>query len=141
MKKTLRRVIEKYNLPVIITPNQNLVLRDLDPAVKDAIAAELKVCAWGVLGGVYGWVGGVGVGVWWWWRVFGLFWGVERGWGKIFAYGYGRVGGCCVESRPLQWSSGCCGLGRVPLPGLYTCLGNGSRGNWLRDGAGVGGQG
>lgn len=49
MKKTLRRVIEKYNLPVIITPNQNLVLRDLDPAVKDAIAAELKVRAWGLL--------------------------------------------------------------------------------------------
>lgn len=42
-KKALRNVIERYELPVIITPNQNLILRDINPSWKDDILSTLKV--------------------------------------------------------------------------------------------------
>ncbi|KAL8159427.1 hypothetical protein V2J09_000964 [Rumex salicifolius] len=42
MKKTLREVIEKYNLNVRITPNQNLILCDIDKASKQPISAALS---------------------------------------------------------------------------------------------------
>mmetsp|Transcript_17171 Transcript_17171/g.47611 ORF Transcript_17171/g.47611 Transcript_17171/m.47611 type:complete len:656 (+) Transcript_17171:2425-4392(+) len=40
-KKALRAVIEKYNIPVTITVNQNLILREVDPAWKEDIVATL----------------------------------------------------------------------------------------------------
>nr|GME04319.1 sulfite reductase [Ipomoea batatas] len=40
-KKMLREVIEKYNLDVRITPNQNLILCDIQHAWKDSIATAL----------------------------------------------------------------------------------------------------
>eukprot|EP00884_Botryococcus_braunii_P010393 jgi/Botrbrau1/19355/Bobra.0822s0001.1 len=40
-KVALRQVIERYNLPVIITANQNLILTDIEPAWKDDILATL----------------------------------------------------------------------------------------------------
>lgn len=42
-KKTLRRLVEKYDLPVYITANQNLILRNVQPEWKEEIAAELSV--------------------------------------------------------------------------------------------------
>ena len=42
VKKALRTVIERYDLPVSITPNQNLILRDVDPAWKEDILATLQ---------------------------------------------------------------------------------------------------
>jgi sulfite reductase (ferredoxin) len=42
-KKALRNVIERYELPVTITPNQNLILRDISPSWKDDILSTLKV--------------------------------------------------------------------------------------------------
>lgn len=42
-KKALRNVIERYELPVTITPNQNLILRDINPSWKDDILSTLKV--------------------------------------------------------------------------------------------------
>ncbi|CAG9462856.1 unnamed protein product [Pedinophyceae sp. YPF-701] len=41
-KKALREVIEGYDLPVIITANQNLILTDINPADKDAITKKLS---------------------------------------------------------------------------------------------------
>ena len=41
MKKTLREVIEKYNLNVRITPNQNIVLCDVRKAWKRPITTAL----------------------------------------------------------------------------------------------------
>ncbi|XP_010257195.1 PREDICTED: sulfite reductase [ferredoxin], chloroplastic-like [Nelumbo nucifera] len=41
MKKTLREVIEKYNLDVRITPNQNIVLCNIHPDWRDSITAAL----------------------------------------------------------------------------------------------------
>ncbi|KAL4421460.1 hypothetical protein ABPG75_010751 [Micractinium tetrahymenae] len=41
-KKALRNVIERYELPVAITPNQNLVLRDINPSWKDDILSTLQ---------------------------------------------------------------------------------------------------
>ncbi|KAI3423846.1 hypothetical protein D9Q98_009681 [Chlorella vulgaris] len=41
-KKALRNVIERYELPVTITPNQNLILRDISPSWKDDILSTLK---------------------------------------------------------------------------------------------------
>jgi hypothetical protein len=43
MKSTLRRVIEEYNLSVRLTPNQNLILCDVQPAWRDACPA-LPLC-------------------------------------------------------------------------------------------------
>lgn len=40
-KQALRQIIEQYNLPVIITANQNLILTDIQPAWKDDILARL----------------------------------------------------------------------------------------------------
>ncbi|CAH9100050.1 unnamed protein product [Cuscuta epithymum] len=42
IKKTLREVIEKYNLDVRITPNQNIILCDIQDAWKDPISAALS---------------------------------------------------------------------------------------------------
>jgi len=41
MKKTLREVIEKYNLNVRITPNQNIILTDVRAAWKRPITTTL----------------------------------------------------------------------------------------------------
>ncbi|XP_023760680.1 sulfite reductase [ferredoxin], chloroplastic [Lactuca sativa] len=41
MKKTLREIIEKYNLNVRITPNQNIVLCDIRPSWKRPITVAL----------------------------------------------------------------------------------------------------
>ncbi|GIL79238.1 hypothetical protein Vretifemale_8625 [Volvox reticuliferus] len=41
-KKALRAVIEKFELPVTLTPHQNIILRDVDPANKDEIMAMLR---------------------------------------------------------------------------------------------------
>lgn len=40
-KKTLRSIIEREGIPVVITAQQNLVLSDIDPSKKSAIQAEL----------------------------------------------------------------------------------------------------
>lgn len=42
MKKALRMIIERYELPTIITANQNLVLCDIDPAWKADIEGTLQ---------------------------------------------------------------------------------------------------
>ncbi|KAG2498567.1 hypothetical protein HYH03_003318 [Edaphochlamys debaryana] len=42
VKKALRAVIEKFALPVTLTPHQNIILRDVDPAHKAEIAAMLR---------------------------------------------------------------------------------------------------
>jgi sulfite reductase (ferredoxin) len=47
-KKALRGVIERYELPVTLTANQNIILRDVQPEWKDDIQATLEV---GVLQG------------------------------------------------------------------------------------------
>ena len=41
MKKTLREVIEKYNLNVRLTPNQNIILCDIRNAWKRPITTAL----------------------------------------------------------------------------------------------------
>lgn len=41
-KKALRNIIERYELPLIITPNQNLILRNIKPSWKDDILSSLK---------------------------------------------------------------------------------------------------
>jgi sulfite reductase (ferredoxin) len=41
-KKALRALIEKYNIPVAITANQNLILQDIQPAWKADILAALS---------------------------------------------------------------------------------------------------
>lgn len=41
MKKALRSVIENYGIPVVLTPHQNIILRDVEPAWRAAIDAEL----------------------------------------------------------------------------------------------------
>eukprot|EP00798_Chlamydomonas_sp_ICE-L_P017951 gene17951-24355_t len=40
-KKAMRQIIEKYKIPVTITPHQNLILRDLEPAWKKDVLATL----------------------------------------------------------------------------------------------------
>lgn len=40
-KKTLREIIEKYNLDVSITPNQNLILCGIDQAWRELITTAL----------------------------------------------------------------------------------------------------
>jgi len=40
-KKALRAVIEKYGIPVTITANQNLILREIEPAWKADLLATL----------------------------------------------------------------------------------------------------
>jgi len=40
-KKTLREIIEKYNLDVSITPNQNLILCGIDQAWREPITKTL----------------------------------------------------------------------------------------------------
>lgn len=41
-KKALRNIIERYEIPVAITANQNLILRDINPSWKDDIMSSLK---------------------------------------------------------------------------------------------------
>lgn len=41
-KKALRAVIEKYGIPVTITPNQNLILQEIEPAWKADVIAALS---------------------------------------------------------------------------------------------------
>ena len=41
-KKALRTVIERYELPVIITANQNVVLAEIDPSWKSDILNTLS---------------------------------------------------------------------------------------------------
>lgn len=40
-KRALRNVIERYEIPVSITPNQNLILRNISPSWKDDILSTL----------------------------------------------------------------------------------------------------
>jgi sulfite reductase (ferredoxin) len=40
-KKTLREIIEKYNLDVSLTPNQNLILCGIDQAWREPITMAL----------------------------------------------------------------------------------------------------
>jgi hypothetical protein len=42
MKKALRAVIERYELPVTLTPHQNIVLREVEPAWKEDIQRTLE---------------------------------------------------------------------------------------------------
>ena len=42
-KKALRGVIEQYGIPVTLSANQNILLRDLEPAWKEDIQARLEV--------------------------------------------------------------------------------------------------
>ena len=42
-------MIERYELPVAITANQNLILRDISPSWKDDILSTLKVGGEGVV--------------------------------------------------------------------------------------------
>jgi sulfite reductase (ferredoxin) len=42
-KKALRAVIERYELPVTLTPSQNIILREVEPAWKEDIQATLEV--------------------------------------------------------------------------------------------------
>lgn len=44
MKTTLREIIEKYNLNVRITPNQNIILCDIRQAWKRPITTALAQC-------------------------------------------------------------------------------------------------
>lgn len=44
-KKALRAVIQRYDLPLTITPNQNLILRDIQPAWRKKITAILQARA------------------------------------------------------------------------------------------------
>ena len=44
-KRALRAVIERYELPVTLTPHQNLILREVEPAWKADIAAVLAAGA------------------------------------------------------------------------------------------------
>lgn len=46
-KKALRNVIERYELPVTLTPHQNIILRDVDPAWKADISASLAAVGLG----------------------------------------------------------------------------------------------
>lgn len=41
MKKTLREIIEKYNLSIRLTPNQNIILCDIRNAWKRPITTSL----------------------------------------------------------------------------------------------------
>lgn len=41
-KKALRSVIEKFGIPVTLTPHQSLILRDVEPAWKEEIIATLS---------------------------------------------------------------------------------------------------
>ncbi len=43
-KRALRGVIERYELPVTLTANQNIILRDVEPAWREDIQASLEVC-------------------------------------------------------------------------------------------------
>lgn len=40
-KKALRAIIDRYDLPVCITANQNVILCDVDPAIKETVETEL----------------------------------------------------------------------------------------------------
>ncbi|KAJ4754537.1 Sulfite reductase family protein [Rhynchospora pubera] len=40
-KKTLRDIIEKHGIDVRLTPNQNIILTDIEPSWRDSIAASL----------------------------------------------------------------------------------------------------
>lgn len=40
-KRALRNIIERYEIPVTITPNQNLILRNISPSWKDDILSTL----------------------------------------------------------------------------------------------------
>lgn len=41
-KKALRAIIEKYEIPVTLTPHQNIILREIEPAWKEDIVLTLK---------------------------------------------------------------------------------------------------
>lgn len=42
-KKALRGVIEQYGIPVTLSANQNILLRDIEPAWREDIQARLEV--------------------------------------------------------------------------------------------------
>ena len=42
-KKALRGVIEQYGIPVTLSANQNILLRDVEPAWREDIQARLEV--------------------------------------------------------------------------------------------------
>lgn len=42
MKTALRRIIERYELPVRLTPEQNLILCDIDPQWRNDIISTLQ---------------------------------------------------------------------------------------------------
>lgn len=42
LKAALRKVIERYELPVIITANQNIILTEIDPSWKADILGTLS---------------------------------------------------------------------------------------------------
>ncbi|MGV0026411.1 sulfite reductase, ferredoxin dependent [Phormidesmis priestleyi] len=44
LKTALREIVETYNLPMLVTPSQNLILYEIDPAQKDEIQAILTRC-------------------------------------------------------------------------------------------------
>jgi sulfite reductase (ferredoxin) len=44
LKTALREIVEKYNLPMLVTPSQNLILYEIDPVHKDEIQAILTRC-------------------------------------------------------------------------------------------------
>lgn len=44
LKTALREIVETYNLPMLVTPSQNLILYEIDPALKDEIQAILTRC-------------------------------------------------------------------------------------------------
>ncbi|KAM3090321.1 sulfite reductase, ferredoxin dependent [Phormidesmis sp. 146-35] len=44
LKTALREIVETYNLPMLVTPSQNLIFYEIDPAQKDEIQAILTRC-------------------------------------------------------------------------------------------------
>jgi sulfite reductase (ferredoxin) len=44
LKTALREIVETYSLPILLTPNHNVILSDIDPAQKTAIQAILDRC-------------------------------------------------------------------------------------------------
>ena len=44
LKTALREIVEKFNLPMLVTPSQNLILYEIDPAQKSEIQQILTRC-------------------------------------------------------------------------------------------------
>lgn len=44
LKTALREIVEKFNLPVIVTPSQDVILYEIDPANQEEIQATLDRC-------------------------------------------------------------------------------------------------